>query len=48
MPTDATTALEWGLGTTYVTPAKGSFVITHPSNANVRVYRYIFLSGIRL
>lgn len=47
MPRDATTALEYGLGTTYVTPAKGQFVVTHPSNANVRLYRYVFFSGIR-
>ena len=47
MPTDATTALEYGLGTTYVTPAKGSFVVTHPNNGNARIYRYVFFSGIR-
>mgnify|MGYP007031441175 CR=1 FL=1 len=47
MPTDSTTALEYGLGTTYVTPSKGSMVVTHPSNANARVYRYVFFSGLR-
>jgi hypothetical protein len=47
MPTTATTATEYALGTTYVTPAKGSFIITHPSNANARIYRYVFFSGIR-
>ena len=47
MPTDATTATEYGLGTTYVTPAKGSMVVTHPNNGNARIYRYVFFSGIR-
>ena len=47
MPTDATTALEYALGTTYVVPAKGQMVITHPNNADVRVYRYVFFSGLR-
>lgn len=48
MPLDATTATEYVLGTTYVTPAKGSFVVTHPNNANSRSYRYVVFSGIRL
>lgn len=48
MPLDATTATEYGLGTTYVTPAKGSFVVTHPNNASSRSYRYVVFSGIRL
>jgi len=48
MPKDATTATEYGLGTTYVTPAKGSFVVTHPNNGNARSYRYVVFSGIRL
>lgn len=33
---------------TYVTPAKGSFTINHPNNAETRTYRYVFFSGIRL
>ena len=48
MPLDATTAAEYALGTTYVTPAKGSFVVTHPNNATARSYRYVWFSGIRL
>lgn len=48
MPLDATTALEYGLGTTYATPAKGSLTVTHPNNASVRTYRYVVFSGIRL
>ena len=47
MPLDLTTAKEWALGTTYVTPSKGSMVVTHPNNADVRVYRYVFFSGLR-
>ncbi len=47
MPTDATTALEYALGTTYATPSKGSMQITHPNNGDARVYRYVFFSGIR-
>jgi hypothetical protein len=47
MPLDVTTATEYGLGTTYVTPAKGQFVVTHPNNANSRQYRYFFVSGLR-
>ena len=47
MPVGATTALEYALGTTYATPSKGSMVITHPSNADARSYRYVFFSGLR-
>lgn len=47
MPLDSTTATEYGLGTTYVTPSKGSMVIAHPNNANSRQYRYFFVSGLR-
>lgn len=47
MPTDATTALEYGLGTTYVTPGDDQFVITHPSNGNTRIYRWTTHFGIR-
>lgn len=49
-PLDANAALEFALGTTYVLEAnrtKGQFVVTHPSNANVRKYRYTFWSGLR-
>lgn len=49
-PLDATTALEYALGTTYVpvaTREKGQFVVQHPSNANARTYRYVFWSGLR-
>lgn len=48
IPTDATTALEFGLGTTWAVPAKGSFTINHPNNANVRKYYWVAFSGIRL
>lgn len=48
MPLDSTTATEYGLGTTYVTPAKGSFQITHPSNGATRTYRWVAFSGIRV
>ena len=47
MPLDATTALEYGLGTTWVAPTKGSFVISHPNNGTTRRYRYVFFGGIR-
>ena len=47
MPLDATTATEYGLGTTYVTPSKGAFTVTHPNNGNARQYRYLWFSGIR-
>lgn len=44
VPTDATTALEYGLGTTFVTPGDRQFVVTHPSNANVRRYRFVMFA----
>lgn len=47
MPTNSAAASEYVAGTTYVTPAKGSFVITHPSNGTTRTYRWVALSGIR-
>ena len=47
MPLDSTTATEYGLGTTYVTPAKGTMTVTHPNNGNSRSYRYVFFSGLR-
>lgn len=47
MPTDATTALEYALGTTWVVPSKGSMTIHHPNNGDTRIYRYTFASGIR-
>ena len=47
MPLDATTALEYALGTTYVTPSKGSMVVTHPNNGTTRSYRFVWFSGIR-
>lgn len=47
MPLDSTTATEYGLGTTYVTPGAGSFVVTHPSNTSDRSYRYVIHFGIR-
>jgi hypothetical protein len=45
MPTDATTALEYGLGTTWVVPSKGQYVINHPNNATTRTYRVVFFNG---
>ena len=45
MPIDSTTALEYALGTTWVVPAQGQFVVNHPNNANARTYRYVFFSG---
>lgn len=45
MPLDATTALEYGLGTTWVAPTQGAFVVNHPNNANVRKYRYLFATS---
>jgi hypothetical protein len=45
MPLDSTTALEYALGTTWVVPALGQFVVNHPNNANARSYRYVFFSG---
>jgi hypothetical protein len=45
MPLDSTTALEYALGTTWVVPAQGQFVVNHPNNGNARSYRYVFFSG---
>jgi len=45
MPLDSTTAAEYGLGTTWVVPAKGSFVINHPNNGTTRKYRYLVMTG---
>ena len=47
MPLDATTALEYALDTTYVTPAKGQMTVAHPNNGDSRSYRYFFVSGLR-
>lgn len=47
VPANADAAAEYAAGTTYVTPAKGEFVITHPNAATTRTYRYVFFSGIR-
>jgi hypothetical protein len=45
MPLDSTTALEYALGTTWVVPAQGQFVVNHPNNGSARSYRYVFFSG---
>lgn len=45
MPLDATTALEYALGTTWVVPDQGEFVVNHPNNADVRKYRYVFFTS---
>lgn len=45
-PLDATAALEYGLGTTYILEANiggQTFTITHPTNGNTRKYRYVVL-----
>lgn len=47
MPLNAATALEYALGTTYVTPAENEFVVTHPNNGDARSYRYVIMYGIR-
>lgn len=44
MPLDATTALEYGLGTTFVTPGDRQFVVTHPNNGNARRYRFVIFA----
>jgi hypothetical protein len=45
MPLDLATATEYALGTTFVTPEQGQFVVTHPNNGSARSYRYVFFSG---
>lgn len=44
--TQALSALASNSDITRIVPAKDQFVVTHPASANIRTFRYSFLTGV--